>query len=66
MGWYTDCMETIITASLPPEDLAELDQVCRQQRVDRAEAVHEAVCWYIGREGDLPPVDDPDADEIEP
>ena len=57
-------METAIT--LPPEDLAELDRVCRYQRVDRAEAVHEAVRWYIGREGDLPPIEDPAGDEFEP
>jgi metal-responsive CopG/Arc/MetJ family transcriptional regulator len=51
---------------LPPEDLAELDRVCRYRRVHRAEAVHEAVRWYIGREGDLPSVEDPAADELEP
>ena len=63
--WYTGGMETVITAALLADDLAELDRVCRRQRVDRAEAVHEALRWYIGREGDLPPLDDP-ATEFEP
>ena len=58
-------MEQAITASLPPEDLAALDRVCRDQGVSRLDAVESAVRWYIDREGDLPLVDDP-ADEIEP
>lgn len=53
-------MEQAISAALPPEDLAELDRVCRGQGVSRLDAVHEAVRWYIGREGDLPPIDDLD------
>jgi hypothetical protein len=28
--------------------------------------VYTALRWYIGREGDLPPIEDPTADEIEP
>ncbi len=52
-----------LTATLAPEDIAELDRVCRRHRVSRADAVHEAVRWYIGREGDLPPIDDPAAEE---
>ena len=49
-----------ITAALQPDDLAELDRVCRQQHVSPAEALHEAVRFYIEREGDLPtiPFDD--------
>lgn len=54
-----------IIECLPPEDLAELDRVCRYRRVGRAEAVHEAVRWYIGREGELPPVDAA-ADDFDP
>ena len=57
-------MEYSITATLPPEDLAALDRVCRDQGVSRLDAVESAVRWYIEREGDLPPVEDP-ADEIE-
>ena len=58
-------MEQAITATLPPDDLAALDRVCRDQGVSRHDAVHEALRWYIEREGDLPSVDDLD-DEIEP
>ncbi len=57
-------MEQAITATLPPEDLAELDRVCRDQGVSRPDAVERALRWYIERGGDLPPVDD--LDEIEP
>jgi metal-responsive CopG/Arc/MetJ family transcriptional regulator len=53
-----------LTASLPSEDLAELDRVCRGQGVSRDEAVESALRWYIAREGDLPSVDDP-TDEID-
>ena len=63
-GWYNGVME--LTAALPPEDLADLDRVCRGQGVNRLDAVQAAVRWYIDREGDLPPVDDPAAEEIEP
>lgn len=52
-----------ITAAIQPDDLAELDRVCRQQRVSPADAVHEAVRYYIERAGDLPTIDygdDPD------
>ena len=53
-----------LPASLPPEDLADLDRVCRGLGVSRLDAVQAAVCWYIEREGDLPPIDDPAAEEI--
>ena len=46
-----------ITAALQPDDLAELDRVCRQQHVSPVDAVHEAVRFYIEREGDLPTID---------
>jgi len=58
-------MEHAITASLPPEDLAALDRLCRDQGVSRRDAVESALRWYIEREGDLPSVDDLD-DEIGP
>ena len=48
-----------LTAALAPEDLADLDRVCRGQGVGRLDAVQAAVRWYIEREGDLPPTDDP-------
>jgi metal-responsive CopG/Arc/MetJ family transcriptional regulator len=54
-----------IAATLPPEELAALDRLCRDQRMSRDEAVETAVRWYIEREGDLPSIDDLAADEIE-
>ena len=59
-------MEQAITATLPPEDLAALDRVCREQGVSRLDAIESALRWSIDREGDLPSIDDPAADEIEP
>jgi len=58
-------MEHAITATLPSDDLAALDRVCRDQGVSRLDAVHDALRWYIDREGYLPTVDDLAADEIE-
>jgi metal-responsive CopG/Arc/MetJ family transcriptional regulator len=46
-----------ITAAIPPDDLVELDQVCRLQRVSRPDAVQEALRFYIERAGDLPTID---------
>jgi len=31
--------------------------VCRQQHISPADALHEAVRFYIEREGDLPTID---------
>ena len=59
-------MEQAITATLPPDDLAALDRVCREQGVTRLDAVESALRWYIEREGELPAIEDPSADEIEP
>jgi metal-responsive CopG/Arc/MetJ family transcriptional regulator len=58
-------MSTTVAISLPSEDLAALDRVCRDHGVSRHDAVQDALLWYIEREGNLPPVDDPAA-EIEP
>lgn len=58
-------MDQAITATLPPDDLAALDRVCRDQGVSRPDAVESAVRWYIEREGDLPPVDDPTTEDME-
>ena len=60
--WYTGAMELI--ATIAPEDLAELDRVCRDQGVSRSDAVETALRWYIEREGEMPPIDDPAAEEI--
>ena len=46
-----------INASLQSDDLAELSRVCRERHVSPADAVHEAVRFYIEREGDLPTID---------
>jgi metal-responsive CopG/Arc/MetJ family transcriptional regulator len=59
-------MEQAITAALPPEDLAALDRLCREQGVSRLDAVESALRWYIDREGDLPSIDDPAAEDIDP
>ena len=64
MVWYTWAMEQAITATLPPEDLAELDRVCRHQGVSRPDALYTALRWYIDREGDLPSIEDSIAGEI--
>jgi hypothetical protein len=45
-----------ITASLQSDDLAELGRVCRGRHVSPADAVQEAVRFYIEREGDLPTI----------
>ena len=58
-------MNMTVATSLPPDEIRELDRVCRDQGVSRLDAVESAVRWYIEREGDLPSVDDLD-DEIEP
>lgn len=57
-------MET--TTAIPPDDLAALDRVCRDRGVSRADAVESALRWYIEREGDLPPIYDPAAEDIDP
>ncbi len=57
-------MEQPITATLPPDDLAALDRVCRNHRVSRDDAVESALRWYIEREGYLPLVDDLDEAEV--
>jgi len=57
-------MDQPLTAALAPEDIAALDQVCQEQGVSRLDAVQDALRWYIDREGYLPPIDDPAADEI--
>jgi metal-responsive CopG/Arc/MetJ family transcriptional regulator len=57
-------MEQVISATLPPEEVAELDRVCRDQGVSRDDALESAVRWYIEREGDLPTIDWGDEPDI--
>jgi hypothetical protein len=40
-----------IAAVLQPDDLAALDRLCRKQGVSPADAVNDALLWYIEREG---------------
>ncbi len=54
-----------ITASLPQEELAELDRVRERQHLTRSQAVREAVRWYVGAMRRLPPPEEPLPDEIE-
>ena len=53
-------MEQAITATLPPEELAAFDRLCRDQGVSRLDAVESALRWYIERNGNLPSVEDLD------
>jgi hypothetical protein len=58
-------METPVIAPLLPDELAELDRVCRDHGMSRPDAAAAAIRWYIGVDGDLPPIDDPAGDEID-
>jgi hypothetical protein len=60
----TDPKRTI-TTSLPASELAELDRVRERQDLSRAEAIREAIRWYIGAIGRLPPAEDPSEDELD-
>ena len=54
-----------ISASLPAHELAALDRVRERQNLSRAEAIREAIRWYVGALGNLPPAEDPLPDEVE-
>ena len=54
-----------VTTSLPQEELAELDRVREQQGLSRSEAVRDAIRWYIGAIGRLPPAEEMLPDETE-
>jgi len=53
-----------VTTSLPQDELAAFDQVRERQNLTRAQAVREAIRWYVGTIGRLPPAEDPTPDEI--
>jgi metal-responsive CopG/Arc/MetJ family transcriptional regulator len=55
-------MSTTVAVPFPPDELAELDDLRRNQRVSREEAICEAVRWYL-RWGDRLPVEDPAAED---
>jgi predicted transcriptional regulator len=50
---------------LPVDELAELDRVRERQDLSRAEAIREAIRWYVGAIGRLPSGEDPSQDEID-
>jgi metal-responsive CopG/Arc/MetJ family transcriptional regulator len=54
-----------VTTALAQEELAELDRIRRQQGLSRAEAVRDAIRWYIGAIGRLPPAEDMSPEEAE-
>jgi len=61
----TSNTKKIVTTTLPVDELAELDRLRERQSLSRAEAVREAIRWYIGAIGRLPPAEDPLPDEVE-
>jgi hypothetical protein len=52
-----------VTTSLPQDELAAFDQVRERQNLTHAQAVREAIRWYVGTIG-RPPGEDPTPDEI--
>ena len=54
-----------VTTSLAQEELAAFDQVRERQNLTCAQAVREAIRWYVGTIDRLPPAEDPTPDEIE-
>jgi hypothetical protein len=60
----SNAKKTVIT-TLREDELAELDRVRSRQNLSRAEALREAIRWYIGAVGRLRPAEDPTQDEIE-
>jgi metal-responsive CopG/Arc/MetJ family transcriptional regulator len=55
---------TTIATSLPQDELAQLDEIRRDQGLSRAEAVREALRFYVRWADMLPSEDDPTVDEI--
>jgi hypothetical protein len=54
-----------VTTSLRERELAELDRVRERQDLSRAEAIREAIRWYVGAIGRLPPAEEPSLDEFD-
>ena len=48
-------MEITVATPFPKDELADLDQLRREQRASRAEAIRSAVRWYIRWADQLPP-----------
>jgi len=56
---------TTIATSLPQDELAQLDEMRRGQGLTRAEAVREALRFYVRWADVLPSEDDLTVDEID-
>jgi metal-responsive CopG/Arc/MetJ family transcriptional regulator len=54
-----------VTISLPLEELAAFDRVSERQHLSRAEALREALRWYIEAMHRLPPAEEATPDEME-
>ena len=54
-----------IVASLSPDEIEELDQICERHKLSRSEAVRQAVRWYVGALRRLPEPEEPLPDEVE-
>src|SRR5206468_411450 len=61
----TRTKRTAVATSLPQDELAELDRLRERQHLTRAEAVREAIRWYVGVMRQLPPAETALPDEIE-
>ena len=57
--------QNAIATSLSQDEIDELDRVCERQNLSRAEAIRQAVRWYIGALRRLPEPEEPLPDEIE-
>lgn len=60
----SDTKKTVST-SLMQEEIEALDRVRERQHLSRAEAIREAVRWYISAMRSLPAAEQPLADEID-
>jgi metal-responsive CopG/Arc/MetJ family transcriptional regulator len=60
----TDTKKTV-TISLPQEELAEFDRVSERQHLSRADALREALRWYVEAMRRLPPAEEATPDEAE-
>ena len=60
----TDTNKTV-TISLPQEELAEFDRVSERQHLSRADALREALRWYVEAMRRLAPAEEATPDEVE-
>jgi hypothetical protein len=57
--------QNAIVTSLSQDEIDELDRVCERHRLSRAEAIRQAVLWYVGALRRLPEPEEPLPDECE-